>query len=55
MAQAPTQKPGDEAPAGTTSTGENTCRRCKGTGRVDDAPCPDCRGTGKVTEGIGGG
>jgi DnaJ-class molecular chaperone len=40
--------PGDEAPAGTPGTGENICRDCGGSGRVDDAPCPCCGGSGKV-------
>lgn len=48
-------KPGDEAPAGMPGTGENLCRHCGGTGRIDDDACPDCKGTGKVTTGIGGG
>jgi hypothetical protein len=48
-------KPGDEAPSGVPGTGENLCRRCGGSGRIDDAACPDCKGTGKVTTGIGGG
>lgn len=57
---APTQErtdvinPGDEAPPGTTGTGENICPECAGTGRRDAAPCPHCNGTGKIIEGIGG-
>jgi DnaJ-class molecular chaperone len=48
-------QPGDEAPAGTTGTGETLCRSCGGTGRSDDGkPCPECGGTGKITAGIGG-
>jgi DnaJ-class molecular chaperone len=44
----------DQAPGPSTQTGENTCRRCAGTGRVDDGrPCPDCAGTGRVTETVG--
>jgi DnaJ-class molecular chaperone len=46
--------PGDDARPGTPGTGENICRTCKGTGKVNQKPCPDCGGTGKVTEGIGG-
>jgi DnaJ-class molecular chaperone len=34
-------------------TGENTCRTCRGLGRVDDKPCPDCGGTGIVIETVG--
>jgi hypothetical protein len=47
-------KPGDEAPPGTPGTGENLCRACGGTGRIDDKTCPECQGSGKVTTGIGG-
>lgn len=46
--------PGDEAAPGTPGTGENLCRQCNGTGRLDGQPCPECGGTGKVIEGIGG-
>ena len=48
-------KPGDEAGPGTPGTGENLCRRCGGSGRVEDEACPECKGTGKVVTGIGGG
>ena len=51
----PIEEPGDEAPPGAPGTGENICRRCSGSGRVDGGSCPDCDGTGKVTTGIGGG
>jgi DnaJ-class molecular chaperone len=47
-------RPGDEAPAGTTGTGENVCPRCGGSGKLGASACPDCEGTGKVTVGIGG-
>src|SRR5690606_5813149 len=50
----PPMAPGDEAPAGTPSTGENVCPQCGGTGRIRGAPCPNCEGTGKVIVGIGG-
>jgi DnaJ-class molecular chaperone len=46
--------PGDESPAGTHGTGENVCRMCSGTGRVDGHTCPDCEGSGKVIDGVGG-
>ncbi|MDB5869298.1 MAG: hypothetical protein JWP96_1630 [Polaromonas sp.] len=46
--------PGDEAPAGTPGTGENICRECGGSGRVDGAPCVSCGGSGKVIVGVGG-
>jgi DnaJ-class molecular chaperone len=49
-----TMNPGDEAPPGTTGTGETVCPECAGTGRKDRAPCPNCNGTGKVVKGIGG-
>ncbi|MEE3623574.1 hypothetical protein UCD39_06160 [Nitrospirillum sp. BR 11752] len=45
----------DAVPPGTSGAGENTCRRCRGTGRVDGAPCPDCGGTGRVVTPVGGG
>lgn len=47
-------QPGDQASPGTPGTGENTCRACAGTGKVDGKPCTQCAGTGVVTEGIGG-
>lgn len=53
VAAGPTN-PGDEAPPGTPGTGEDICRTCSGTGKVDGKSCPDCGGTGKINEGIGG-
>ncbi len=50
----PEMAPGDEAPAGTPGTGENVCRMCGGTGRVDGHTCSDCEGSGKVIDGVGG-
>ena len=47
-------KPGDEAPAGSPGTGENVCRRCGGSGKVQGSACPECNGTGVVTVVIGG-
>jgi hypothetical protein len=47
--------PGDDAAPGTPGTGEDICRRCGGSGRIDGGVCPNCGGTGKVIEGIGGG
>ncbi|MDW6023608.1 hypothetical protein SAZ10_17810 [Mesorhizobium sp. BAC0120] len=49
------QTNGDEVAAGTPGSGENICRRCSGTGKVNDAPCPECGGSGKVITPIGGG
>ena len=46
--------PGDEAPEGTTGTGENVCPVCAGSGRENGRACVNCGGTGKVIEGIGG-
>lgn len=46
--------PGDEAPPGTPSTGEDICRACGGTGQLNGGPCPECEGTGTVVRGIGG-
>lgn len=50
----PPMAPGDEAPAGTPSTGENVCPECGGSGRLGASSCPNCQGTGKVIVGIGG-
>ncbi|MDQ9170553.1 hypothetical protein Q8A64_09025 [Oxalobacteraceae bacterium R-40] len=48
--------PGDDAPPGTPGTGEDICRVCRGTGKLENgSDCPNCGGTGKVVEGIGGG
>jgi DnaJ-class molecular chaperone len=52
---AATTNPGDDAPPGTPGTGEDICRDCHGSGRIDGKTCPACGGTGKVTEGVGGG
>lgn len=49
------QRPGDEAPAGENSAGENICPVCGGSGEKDGAQCPHCEGTGRVIEPIGGG
>jgi DnaJ-class molecular chaperone len=46
--------PGDEAPAGTPGTGEDTCPACKGSGRLDQEACPNCLGRGRVIKAIGG-
>ena len=48
-----TKSPGDEVKPGTNQSAQNTCPKCKGTGRVDDKTCPDCGGSGKVTEIVG--
>ena len=50
----PEMSPGDEGRVGTPATGENVCRMCGGTGRVDGHTCTDCEGSGKVIEGVGG-
>ncbi len=50
----PPLSPGDEAAPGTPGTGEDLCRRCHGSGRIQGGVCPECNGTGRVTEGIGG-
>ncbi|AXV16974.1 hypothetical protein CYG48_15525 [Neorhizobium sp. SOG26] len=44
----------DAVPPGTPNAGENLCRHCAGTGRVDGEACPDCDGTGKVVTPVGG-
>ena len=46
--------PGDEAPAGTPGTGENTCPVCHGSGRMRGAACANCGGSGRIVAGIGG-
>ncbi|TWI50491.1 hypothetical protein IQ22_03885 [Pseudomonas duriflava] len=46
--------PGDDAPPGTPSTGENICPDCHGSGTRAGQACDTCGGTGKVIEGIGG-
>ncbi|MCA8232735.1 hypothetical protein [Burkholderia cenocepacia] len=46
---------GDEGPAGAPGISEDTCRVCRGTGRVEGQPCTVCGGTGKILQGIGGG
>lgn len=50
----PAMAPGDQAPPGTPSTGENVCPQCGGSGRLGASSCPNCQGTGKVIVGIGG-
>ena len=50
----PTLNPGDEAPPGTTGTGEDVCPECHGKGRIDGAPCATCGGSGTVIRAIGG-
>lgn len=55
MATQPQPRPGDESRSGVPGTGENACRACQGSGKVNGKTCPDCDGTGKVVEGIGGG
>lgn len=46
--------PGDDAPAGSPSTGEDICPDCGGSGQLDGQPCENCDGTGKVVRAIGG-
>lgn len=47
--------PGDEAPPGTPSSGEDMCPTCNGTGKAEGETCPTCQGEGRINEGIGGG
>lgn len=49
-----TLNPGDQAPPGAVSSGENICRDCSGKGSRDGKPCPTCGGTGRVNQAIGG-
>jgi hypothetical protein len=47
--------PGDEAAPGAPGTGEDICRACKGTGKLEGGKrCDACGGTGIIVEGIGG-
>ncbi len=46
--------PGDEAAPGVPGAGEDICRVCRGSGKVDGRACPSCGGTGKIIQGIGG-
>ncbi len=39
---------------GQPGSGEDTCPKCEGTGKVDGKTCPECEGSGKVTVPIGG-
>lgn len=43
----------DQVPDGAPQSGENICRACGGTGRIDGKPCPECDGTGKVPTLVG--
>lgn len=52
--QRPAMSPGDQAPAGTPGTGENTCPECGGKGQLRSQPCSNCEGTGKVIVAIDG-
>ena len=45
----------EQVPPGSTGSGENVCRKCEGTGKVEGKVCSACGGSGKVTTGIGGG
>ncbi|WMT92632.1 hypothetical protein [Pelagibacterium sp. H642] len=47
------RKPGDETEPGTKQSGEATCPRCGGSGKIDDEPCPDCKGSGTVNVIVG--
>lgn len=44
----------DRVPPGTPGSGEDICRKCQGTGKVNAQECPECGGTGKVISPIGG-
>lgn len=44
----------EEVPPGTEGAGEDICRHCGGTGRIDGKTCPECEGTGKIEAPIGG-
>jgi DnaJ-class molecular chaperone len=46
---------GDEAPPGTSGTGEDVCPECAGSGRRDGDQCATCLGRGRVVKAISGG
>lgn len=47
--------PGDEAPPGDPSAGENLCRTCNGSGEADGQSCQACGGSGVVSTAVSGG
>jgi hypothetical protein len=47
--------PCDEAPPGTSGTGEDVCPECAGSGRRDGDQCATCLGRGRVVKAISGG
>ena len=51
--EATIRNPGDQATPGAPQTGEVTCPRCHGTGRIEGGNCPDCGGTGQVVQFVG--
>lgn len=51
----PPLNPGDEGEPDAPGVGEDLCRACQGTGKVEGAQCAICGGTGKVLQGVGGG
>lgn len=44
----------EKVPPGTPGAGEEICRKCAGTGKIDGEDCPECDGTGKIIAPIGG-
>ncbi|SDY63873.1 hypothetical protein [Citreimonas salinaria] len=44
----------DRVPPGTPGSGEDICRKCNGSGKIDGNDCPACNGTGKIIAPIGG-
>lgn len=45
----------EAVPPGTVGSGENVCRRCEGSGKIENGEeCPDCGGTGIIVTPIGG-
>lgn len=44
----------EAVPPKTEGAGENICRKCAGTGKIEGEQCPDCKGTGKVVTPLGG-
>jgi DnaJ-class molecular chaperone len=44
----------EEVPPGTPGSGEEICRKCGGSGKIDGKDCPACDGTGKIVAPIGG-
>ena len=47
------KNPGDEVTPDTKQTGTLECRRCGGTGTLENQKCPECGGTVEVVVNVG--